>query len=118
MLYVQNNIFKMDSFELNKIIAAILIFPFLPFSNLKILKHILEKQLAYPAQLEKVDSTIKTINAAIAGASITGIIYRTIIDLLDFKAAGQKINTNQAKAWTKEMCRWQISKFIFVAALH
>ena len=24
MLYVQNNIFKMDSFELNKIIAAIL----------------------------------------------------------------------------------------------
>ena len=55
-------------------------------------KHILEKQLAYPAQLEKVDKTIKTINAAIAGASITGIIYRTIIDLLDFKAAGQKIH--------------------------
>tara|TARA_Y100000389_G_scaffold183648_1_gene201360 strand:+ start:876 stop:1769 length:894 start_codon:yes stop_codon:yes gene_type:complete len=59
------------------------------YSNVK---HILEKQLAYPAQLEKVDRTIKTINAAIAGASITGIIYRTIIDLLDFKAAGQKIH--------------------------
>ena len=59
------------------------------YSNVK---HILEKQLAYPAQLEKVDSTIKTINAAIAGASITGIIYRTIIDLLDLKAAGQKIH--------------------------
>lgn len=55
-------------------------------------RNILEKQLAYPAQLEKVDKSINAINAAIAGASITGIVYRTIIDLLEFKAEGRKIH--------------------------
>ena len=40
MLYVQNNIYKMDSFELNKIIAALLMVAFLVIGIGKLSKYI------------------------------------------------------------------------------
>lgn len=54
--------------------------------------NIFEKKLAFPNQIEKIDKSIKTINAAIPGASITGIVYRTVIDLLDYQAKGKKVD--------------------------
>lgn len=54
--------------------------------------NIFEKKLAYPAQIEKIDSSIKTINAAVPGASITGIVYRTVIDLLEYQAKSKKVD--------------------------
>jgi hypothetical protein len=53
---------------------------------------IVEKNLSYPAQLEKIDKSIKTINAARAGSSMGGICYRTILDLLNYKSQGIKID--------------------------
>ena len=46
---------------------------------------VLEKKIAFPAQLTKIDKHIEVINAAVGGASMGGISYRTILDLLEYK---------------------------------
>lgn len=46
---------------------------------------VLEKKMAFPAQLTKLDKNIEVINAAIGGASMGGIANRTILDLLEYK---------------------------------
>ena len=45
----------------------------------------LEKRMAFPAQLTKLNKNIEVINAAIGGASMGGIANRTILDLLEYK---------------------------------
>lgn len=49
---------------------------------------LLEHSYTYLAELENLDNSIKTINAAIAGASMGGICNRTILDLLELKNKG------------------------------
>lgn len=46
----------------------------------------LEKLYAYPAEIELLDSSIKTYNKGVPGASIGGICQRTILDLLELKS--------------------------------
>ncbi len=53
---------------------------------------LLEHRYSYPAELEKIDSSIKTINAAVAGASMGGICARTVLDLLELKEKGIKVD--------------------------
>ena len=45
----------------------------------------LEKKMAFPAQLTKIDKNIEFINASLGGASMGGIANRTILDLLEYK---------------------------------
>jgi len=45
-----------------------------------------EKNLAWPAELGKLDPTLFVYNGSAAGASMTGITHRTVADLLTFKA--------------------------------
>lgn len=54
--------------------------------------NIFEKQYAYPAELERLDSSIKVINNSHPGASIGGIVKRTILDLLEFKKQGIRVD--------------------------
>jgi hypothetical protein len=51
-----------------------------------------EKQYAYPAELERLDSSIKVINNAHPGASMGGIVKRTVLDLLEFKKQNVKVD--------------------------
>jgi hypothetical protein len=53
---------------------------------------LLEHRYTYLAELEKLDKSIKTINGAIAGASIAGICHRTILDLLELKSKNIKVD--------------------------
>ena len=54
--------------------------------------NIFEKNYSFPAELELLDSSIKTINAAKPGASMGGIARRTVLDLLNYQAQGTKID--------------------------
>lgn len=47
-----------------------------------------EKQKAYPAYIKSIDRSIEIINNAVPGASISGICYRSILDLLSLKGKG------------------------------
>jgi hypothetical protein len=53
----------------------------------------LEKHYSYTAELELLDSSIKTINNAVAGASMGGICQRTLLDLLELKSKNIKVDT-------------------------
>jgi len=55
-------------------------------------KEIIEKNRAWPRYLEKINSNIKTINACRGGAGITGICYRTILDVGKLKAEGKHVD--------------------------
>lgn len=55
-------------------------------------QNVVEKKLAFPSELERLDSSIKTINSAIPGASMGGIVFRTILDLLTLKASGTPVD--------------------------
>ena len=54
--------------------------------------NVFEKQYTYSKELELLDNSIQTINAARPGASMAGIAHRTIIDLLTLKAQGKKVD--------------------------
>lgn len=52
----------------------------------------LEKQNAFPSELEKLDNSIKTINSAVPGASMGGICNRTILDLLELRSKNVRVD--------------------------
>lgn len=52
----------------------------------------LERTYAFPAELEKLDSSIKVINKAKPGASMAGICNRTLLDLLELKSKGIRVD--------------------------
>jgi hypothetical protein len=52
----------------------------------------LDKSYTYISELEKLDNSIKTINGAVAGASMAGICHRTVLDLLDLKSKNVKVD--------------------------
>lgn len=54
--------------------------------------NILEKQNAFPFELEKLNNSIKTINSAIPGASMGGICNRTILDLLELQSKNVRVD--------------------------
>lgn len=51
-----------------------------------------ERHYAYPSKLNKLDKSIEVINSAYGGASMGGICFRTILDLLNLKDEGKKID--------------------------
>lgn len=53
---------------------------------------IIERSRAWPAWLERLDNSIKTINQAKGGAGIAGICQRTILDLIELKSKKKSVD--------------------------
>ena len=84
MLYVQNNNIKMDSFELNKIIAAILMVALLAIGLGKIADSVFHvnkpEKLGYKVEVENQSTSSKTIEAnVVAEVDITALMAQVIL---------------------------------------
>ena len=91
MLYVQNNIFKMDSFELNKIIAAILMVALLVIGLGKITDSVFHvekpKNPGYAVEVEQVTTKVSGTSSEAIEAKVD---ISAIMSLGDV-ASGEKI---------------------------
>ena len=92
MLYVQNNIIKMDSFELNKIIAAILMVALLVIGLGKITDIVFHvEKPKTPGYAVQVEQTIVTSSEISKGATVDAKIDISAIMSLGDVASGEKI---------------------------
>jgi cytochrome c len=92
MLYVQNNIIKMDSFELNKIIAAILMVALLVIGLGKITDIVFHvEKPKTPGYAVEVEQTIVTSSETSKDATVDAKIDITAIMSLGDVASGEKI---------------------------
>ena len=92
MLYVQNNIIKMDSFELNKIIAAILMVALLVIGLGKITDIVFHvEKPKTPGYAVEVEQTMVTNSETSKDATVDAKIDITAIMSLGDVASGEKI---------------------------
>lgn len=74
---------------------------------------VLEKKMAFPAQLTTIDKNIEVINASLAGSSMGGIANRTILDLLEYKRKNVTIDRVLIQLTSPGRC-----EFFDVSSMH